>query len=307
MNPILHGVIPAVPTPLGADGQPDTAKLVAFIGDLFDAGCQGVNLLGTTGEATSFDQATRLQVMEAVATAGLAPRMMVGTGGAALADAVALTQAADTMGFAGALLLPPFYYKGVGDSALVQYVEALAERASLQRSRLYLYNIPQFTGLKYSLEVIEQLTRSLGALLAGIKDSSGDLPYAEAVATNFSQLAVFPSDEATLRDGARKKFAGCISASVNVFPNLACAAYRSGVDTPDEIYSPMVNARKALTSVPLVPAVKAALALQRQDESWATMKLPLVPLSSMQLAQLQNGLAAVQAHRHNSGQDRLAI
>src|SRR5690606_15445140 len=103
------------------------------------------------------------------------------------------------------------------------------------------------------------------------------------------------------------KFAGCISASVNVFPHLACAAYQAGVDTSDEIYSPMVNARKALTSVPLVPAVKAALAWQRQDESWATMKLPLVPLSSMQRAQLQNGLAAAQPNRHNSDQDRLAI
>lgn len=307
MSPILNGVIPAVPTPLGADGQPDTAKLVAFIGDLFNAGCQGVNLLGTTGEATSFDRATRLQVMQAVAEAGLAHRMMVGTGAAALADAVALTKAADAMGFAGALLLPPFYYTGVDDRALAQYVEKLAEMADAQTSRLYLYNIPQFTGLRYSLEVLEQLTRSLGGLLAGIKDSSGDLPYAEAVATNFSQLAVFPSDEATLKDGVRKKFAGCISASVNVFPRLACATYQSGIDTPADVYSAMVDIRKALTSVPLVPAVKAALAWRRKDESWTTMKLPLVPLSSAQLTQLHNGLAAAQPAGHDSGEDRLAI
>ncbi|MFD4840955.1 dihydrodipicolinate synthase family protein [Achromobacter sp. NPDC058515] len=306
MSPILHGVIPAVPTPLNADGQPDTAKLVAFIRDLFDAGCQGVNLLGTTGEATSFDRGTRLQIMEAVANAGLAQRMMVGTGAAALADAVALTKAADTMGFAGALLLPPFYYTDVGDGALVQYVERLAELAGARTGRLYLYNIPQLTGLKYSPDVIERLTRNLGGVLAGIKDSSGDLPYAEAVAANFSQLAVFPSDEATLKDRARKKFAGCISASVNVFPHLACATYQSGVDTPDEIYNSMVGVRRALTRVPLVPAIKAALAWRREDESWKTMKLPLVPLSSAQLAQLHNGLAAAQANRHDSGEDRLA-
>ncbi|MGB6102484.1 MAG: dihydrodipicolinate synthase family protein [Pusillimonas sp.] len=304
MSSRLHGVIPAVPTPLGIDGQPDAGKLVPFIGDLFDAGCHGVNLLGTTGEATSFDRATRLQVMEAVANAGLAQRMMVGTGAAALADAVELTRAADTMGFAGALLLPPFYYKNVGDSALVQYVERLAELAGLQACRLYLYNIPQFTGLQYSPDVIEHLTSSLGEVLAGIKDSSGDLAYAEAVAKNFGQLAVFPSDEATLRDSGRKKFAGCISASVNVFPHLACTTYQSGVNTPDEVYESMVNVRKALTRVPLVPAVKAALAWRRKDESWTTMKQPLVSLNSAQLAQLHDGLVAALATGHDSGEDR---
>lgn len=306
MSRALHGVIPAVPTPLGADGQPDTIKLVAFIGDLFDAGCQGVNLLGTTGEATSFDRATRVRVMEAVADAGLAQRMMVGTGAAAQADAVALSKTADTLGFAGALLLPPFYYKGVGDSALVQYVETLTEQAGLQNSKVYLYNIPQFTGLTYSLEVIEQLTRRLGATLAGIKDSSGDLPYAEAVAARFSQLAVFPSDEATLRDGAQRKFAGCISASVNIFPHLACATYLSGSDTPDETYHSMVSVRKALTSVPLVPAVKAALAWGRQDESWTRMQAPLVPLTAAQRTQLHEGLATAQGIGHDNGEDRPA-
>ncbi|CAM3867272.1 dihydrodipicolinate synthase family protein [Bordetella tumulicola] len=294
MSPILHGVIPAVPTPLSADGQPDTAKLVAFIGDLFDAGCHGVNLLGTTGEATSFDRATRLQVMEAVAVAGFAPRMMVGTGATALADAVALTGAADVMGYAGALLLPPFYYTNIGDQALAQYVEKLADLASIKDTRLYLYNIPQLTGLQYSLDVVERLTRNLGGLLAGIKDSSGDLPYAEAIAANFSALAVFPSDEATLRDASQKKFAGCISASVNVFPHLACSTYQSGARTPADVYGVMVNVRKVLTNAPLVPAVKAALAWRRGDESWATMKQPLLPLNLEQRAQLHSGLANVQ-------------
>ena len=294
MSPILKGVIPAVPTPLAADGRPDTAKLVAFIRTLFDAGCHGVNLLGTTGEATSFDRATRIQIMEAVAASGFAPRMMVGTGAAALDDAVALTQAADAMQFAGALLLPPFYYTDVSDTALAQYVEQLATLTGNQSARLYLYNIPQLTGLRYSLACIERLTRSLGGLLAGIKDSSGDLPYSQAVAQEFSQLAVFPSDEATLKEGGTKKFAGCISASVNVFPHLACMTYQSGGDVAAPIYDAMVKARKALTSVPLVPAVKAAVAWRLNDDSWATMKHPLMRLDSAQLTQLHEGLSAAQ-------------
>ena len=52
---------------------------------------------------------------------------MVGTGAAATADAVALTRHAAELGFAGALVLPPFYYKGVPDDGLVAYVETIVQ------------------------------------------------------------------------------------------------------------------------------------------------------------------------------------
>lgn len=286
MRPALHGVIPAVPTPLDAEGRPQPQKLVAFIRELFDSGCHGVNLLGTTGEATSFDRATRLWVMEAVAEAGLASRMMVGTGAAAFDDAVDLTRAANSMGFAGALLLPPFYYKDLGEAGLSHFVERLAERSRLHATRIYLYNIPQFTGLRYTLDTLERLSARLGDLLAGIKDSSGDLAYSEAVSASFRQLAVFPSDEATLRNREAKGFAGCISASVNVYPGLACETFDRGSEVEDDLYTSMVAVRKALASLPLVPAVKAAVGWRQKDDAWAAMKDPLTPLTKTQTASL---------------------
>src|SRR5580698_3591056 len=112
----LHGVIAAVATAVDDNGEPDSARAVALARFLLDSGCDGLNVLGTTGEATSFSLEQRRRVMSAYA-AGALPldRMMVGTGAAALADAVALTRHAAELGFAGALILPPFYYKGVPD------------------------------------------------------------------------------------------------------------------------------------------------------------------------------------------------
>ena len=52
---------------------------------------------------------------------------MVGTGAAATADAVALTRHAAELGFAGALVLPPFYYKGVPDDGLAAYIDTIVE------------------------------------------------------------------------------------------------------------------------------------------------------------------------------------
>src|SRR5262249_29372915 len=125
--PRLTGVIAAAATPLRDDLSIDHAKLVAHCRWLLgDGGCDAVNLLGTTGEATSFSVEQRLAAMRAVAEAGLPMhRFMVGTGASALEDAVRLTLAAKAFGFAGALLLPPFYYKGIDDESLAAYVDTV--------------------------------------------------------------------------------------------------------------------------------------------------------------------------------------
>src|SRR5881409_2814104 len=122
----LSGVIAAIATAVDRQGQPDAARSVALARYLLANGCDGLNVLGTTGEATSFSLDQRKRVMTAYRDAGLPiDRLMVGTGAASVADAVALTRHAAELGFAGALLLPPFYYKGVPDEGLLAYVETI--------------------------------------------------------------------------------------------------------------------------------------------------------------------------------------
>ena len=124
----LRGVIAAVATPVNEDGSPDTARATKLARYLIDNGCDGLNVLGTTGEATSFSLEERKRVMTAYRDAKLPlDRMMVGTGAAATADAVALTRHAAELGFAGALVLPPFYYKGVPDDGLVAYIDTIVQ------------------------------------------------------------------------------------------------------------------------------------------------------------------------------------
>ena len=113
-------MIAAVATPVSRDGSPDTTRTTKLARNILDNGGDGLNVLGTTGEATSFSLEERKRVMTAYRDAKLPlDRLMVGTGAAATADAVAPTKPAAELGFAGALLLPPFYYKGVPDDGLV--------------------------------------------------------------------------------------------------------------------------------------------------------------------------------------------
>ena len=79
----MHGVIAAIATAVDPSGEPDSARSVALARFLLDNGCDGLNVLGTTGEATSFSLEQRKRVMSAYAASGLPlDRMMVGTGAA---------------------------------------------------------------------------------------------------------------------------------------------------------------------------------------------------------------------------------
>src|SRR6516162_960466 len=225
----LSGVIAAITTAVDQAGEPDSVRSTAFARFLLDNGCDGLNVLGTTGEATSFSLDQRKRVMSAYAASGLPlDRMMVGTGAAALADAIALTKHAAELGFAGALVLPPFYYKGVPDDGLVAYIEAIVNATAQRPIPLYLYHFPAQSGLPWHVALVKRLLDGFGERIVGLKDSSGDMAYAREAAKISPSFKVFPSTEAVLLEARAGAFAGCISATANLNADLCARAWRSG-------------------------------------------------------------------------------
>lgn len=269
----LRGVIAAIATPVSSAGKPDCARLISRARHLLSNGCDGLNLLGTTGEATSFSLIERLGVMEAVAGAGLPlDRFIVGTGAAATDDAAELTRAAARFGFAGALLLPPFYYKNVSDDGVSRYVERVLNTVGSQAISLYLYNFPALSGVQYSVSTVSLLLSRFGTRIAGLKDSSGDLSYAAQIVRLSANLRVFPSNEAVLLRARAGDFAGCISATANLNARHCAAAYHEGDEAALERAS---AARAMFTGLPLVAGIKAVLARITGEEGWADPMPPL--------------------------------
>jgi 4-hydroxy-tetrahydrodipicolinate synthase len=281
---LLRGVIAAIPTPLLPNGEPDCAKLVGRAQFQLENGCDGLNLLGTTGEATSFSVAQRIKVMEAVGNAGLPlERFMVGTGAAATADAVELTAVAGRIGFSGALLLPPFYYKGITDDGIAHYIERVLTGAGSHAIPLYLYNFPALSGVLYSVAAVRLLVERFGSRIAGLKDSSGDLAYAEAIVALAPHLAVFPSNEAVLIRARQGDFAGCISATANLNARFCAAAFHDGDSAALDIAS---SIRALFAELPLVPGIKAVLARITGDDAWQSLAPPLTELTANENATL---------------------
>jgi 4-hydroxy-tetrahydrodipicolinate synthase len=289
----LKGVIAAIATAVEASGTPDCARSAALARFLLANGCDGLNVLGTTGEATSFSADQRKTVMSAYRAAGLPmDRLMVGTGAAALADAVALTQHAAELGFAGALVLPPFYYKGVPDDGLMAYVEAILTATATTPIPLYLYHFPAQSGLPWHIGLIRRLLEGFGDRIVGLKDSSGDMAYAREVAS-IAGFNVFPSTEAVLMEARSGAFAGCISATANLNADLCAQAWRSGDATALE---DAVAIRKLFDGKQLVPGVKALLAHIHGDGAWARVQPPLFAYSHAERTALATLYDRLRAH-----------
>jgi 4-hydroxy-tetrahydrodipicolinate synthase len=296
----LQGVIAAVATPLSNSLTIDHNRLVSHCRWLLgQGGCDGINLLGTTGEATSFSAAARIDAMQAIARSGLPlDRFMVGTGAAALEDAVRLTAEAKALGFAGALLLPPFYYKSIAADGLIAYVDAVIERVGRGGLQLYLYHFPQNSGVPYDIDVVARLREVYPDVILGLKDSSGDLEYAAALTRNLKGFAVFPSAEASLGRARELGFAGCISATTNVTGPFAQRVWSGSAAAANEGLVQAVEIRAAIAQFPLVAAVKASLALLTGEPNWRKVMPPLSPLSDDQLGALKRALSATALMAH---------
>ena len=295
MSSKLQGVIAAIATAVEESGEPDCTRSTTLARFLLDNGCDGLNVLGTTGEATSFSLEQRKRVMTSYRDAGLPlDRLMVGTGAASVADAVTLTRHAAELGFAGALVLPPFYYKGVPDDGLAAYVSTIVQATVAKPIPIYLYHFPAQSGLPWHIKLVKRLLAAHGDRIVGLKDSSGDMAYAREAAGISPDFKVFPSTEAVLLEGRAGAFAGCISATANLNADLCARAWRAG---DARALDAAVAIRKLFDGKQLVSGVKALLAHIHGDTAWARVQPPLSGFPAADRAAVVAGYDGVRAKR----------
>ena len=289
MTQRITGVLSPVVTPFKADYSPDTERFVRQCKWLV-ANNVGLAVFGTNSEANSLATGERMELLEKLVEAGIDPaRMMPGTGCCALTDSVRLTAHAVKLGCAGALMLPPFYYKGVSDEGLFRNYAEIVERVGDARLQIYLYHIPQVTQVPISLKLIERLLKAYPKNIAGTKDSSGDWNNTKATLDQFAKdgFDVFPGSETFLLAGMRNGGKGCISATANVNPvaihNLY-ANWRSA--DADKLQAGLDQVRGVFQKYPMIPAMKRAIAHWSGHPGWATVRPPLVEVNAEQATAL---------------------
>ena len=108
-----------------------------------------------------------------------------GTGACAVDDVVALTRHAGELGVAAVRLMPPFYYKGVSDGGLFEFVAKVIERCGASMPRIMLYHIPPMAAVGWSHALIARLSgRNVRPSLTALaEDDRARLLTEEAIAT----------------------------------------------------------------------------------------------------------------------------
>ncbi|MBN3725116.1 dihydrodipicolinate synthase family protein [Burkholderia sp. Ac-20379] len=293
----LRGVLAPVVTPFRDTLAPNVDTFVAHCRWLVGNGC-GLAIFGTNSEANSLSVGERIALTDALLEAGVpASAMMPGTGASALPDTVQLTRHAVQAGAAGALMLPPFFYKNVSDEGLFAYYSEVIERVGDARLALYLYHIPALSGVPITLNLIERLFKRYPGALAGVKDSSGDWSNTQAMIDAFGRdgLDIFPASEALLSRALPIGGAGCISATANVNPaNIAQLCERWNTPDGPALQDKASTVRSLFQALPMIPAMKHALAHWHDDAAWRTVRPPLTALDDAAGRQL---IAQLQAAR----------
>ena len=288
------GIWPALLTPLNADLSIDHSRLAAHCKNLLASGCTGVTPFGTTGEGPSFSMAERKHTLDQLIKNGVpAAQIMVSTSCAALPETLALTRHAVSAGAHGCLVLPPFFIKGVSDEGIIDsyryVIDGMADAGLLDRLRLYLYHIPQVSGVGLSHHVIALLKKMYPETILGIKDSQCDTAHSVALADAFMKvLTVYVGYEPDLPELSRRGSTGAISGLANFMPRLVgrLVMQPDAPSTSGE-RDRVVKLLDLLDGYSLVPALKGVMAALTDEEAWLRVRPPLVALTSDQFETLE--------------------
>lgn len=284
------GIWPALLTPLDASLNIDLDAFARHSRSLLAAGCTGVTPFGTTGEGPSFSVAERRAAVDGLVARGVpAERILVSTSCAALPDVVDLTRHAIQLGAHGCLVLPPFFLKGVPDQGVIDAYRWVIDKVADPRLRLYLYHIPQVSGVPLSHHVIETLKRLYPRTIVGIKDSSCQREASLALADAFmDRVMVYVGNETDLQSLGARGSRGAVSGVANIMPRLVARL----VGQPNGPAAARDQQRiRAFLDIMggygLTAAFKGVMAILDNDPAWLRVRPSLVSLDDAELRRLR--------------------
>jgi 4-hydroxy-tetrahydrodipicolinate synthase len=297
----LHGLWPAILTPITEQGEIDQPRLIAHAKRLLAAGSDGLTLFGTTGEGTAFSVQERIATANALQQAGIGgDQLIINLTALATTDAVQLATHAVHIGARAGMLMPPFYYNGQHDAGLIAYVNEVIEKVNAavttQDLKVILYHFPSLSGVGFSHAAIAQLCAQHSQQIVGLKDSSANVQSSQAFAQAFPSLGILVGCEPDVAPSMLAGGAGSICGLANIAPELM----RRIIDRPAQLSdadNQRMRALLALLSVrpgmPFVSAYKVILATQLGDDDWLRVKAPLTAVGHDDRAAIRAGLAAI--------------
>ncbi len=217
------GIIPAVITPITAEGKFNEKAMRKLVNYLIDGGIHGLFVVGTTGEFYGLDPAEKREIFQVVMdeTKGRVP-VYGGTNGITTRESIALTRIAEDCKLDAVSVLTPMFISPSQDQ-LIDHYQAIASSTSLP---VLLYNNPPKTGVNLTAATVAKLAET--ANIVSIKDSSGDLTLtAEYIrlTQDCEDFNVLVGRDTLIYGALCYGAAGSIASCGNVAPRLCADIY----------------------------------------------------------------------------------
>ena len=282
MNQDMHGLWPALLTPVSPNGQLDTARMLAHARHMLETGCDGVTIFGTTSEGPAFTNAERKGLLEALIGSGIQPdQIVVTTSCSALADAIDLGRHAIAQGCVRQLFMPPFYFRNPRAAGIIESVSTVVRGIADNRLKLLLYHIPGLSSVVFSHASVQALVERHPGVVIGVKDSSGELEHGLALARAFPSLSILSGAEQYVAQIMCAGGSGSINGLGNVSPALMTRiiANPQKVDAQDaKLVLDLLALLSLCPGTNFVTVYKTMLAEQTGDAAWLNVRAPLCPL-----------------------------
>jgi len=224
----LRGVWVPLITPFDAAGAVDVAAIERLCGEYLGAGVTGIVALGTTGEASSLDDAEKRTVIDTITRvcAAAGSRVIVGTGSNNTSHTIEATVALrDLPAVVGALVVVPYYVRP-SEEGIVAHYKAVAETSPVP---IVAYNVPSRTGRGLDAASLLELARTPN--IAGVKQAVAalDAETLELLATAPEGFAVLGGEDTLLFPLMCMGAAGTICASSHLCTEQFVAMIECGL------------------------------------------------------------------------------
>ncbi len=167
----LHGVIPALPTPLTSAEDVDTDGLKKLLDHVTEEGAHGVFVLGSMGEGAALLDREKLRAVEpAVKHINGAVPVLAAISEVSTRRTVDMGRRIQDLGPDYLVTTTPYYYKFPNPESIRRFFATLCDELDLP---LVFYNAPGASGNPVSLETLDEILRTDG--IAAVKDSSGNI------------------------------------------------------------------------------------------------------------------------------------
>jgi 4-hydroxy-tetrahydrodipicolinate synthase len=272
----IGGILTAMVTPFGRDGQLDEDAAVRLMQHLLENGSDGLVLSGTTGESPTLTDEEKLRLWElGVAETPDDATIVAGTGTYDTRHSVELTERATEIGVDAMLVVTPYYNRPNrrGIKAHFETVAGATDRP------IVVYNIPSRTGTDIPNDLLAELAEieNVAAVKQARYDDMQPIQGLDLLAGNDDILARVMDMGGT---------GGILVAS-----HLVGREMRRIIDEPDrrqEIEDGLRDLYRALTVTTNPIPIKTALQLAGHDVGG--LRLPLVEASEEELTAIREAL-----------------